>query len=150
VSSTQQAVLAIIDEGLTMKRRAKILLALAGCGLYFVIALILKYSFVPPAMPPGEALLLHHPFLRFGTFGSAVTLPELLAFADTPSNLARSPAVVYENDRPLGPGHTPHGEIAELGHGRFSHLENMIAFSTSDGTPANTNGRRYWVAIPRN
>ncbi|MCP3445669.1 hypothetical protein [Bradyrhizobium sp. CCGUVB14] len=132
-----------------MERRTKPLLPLTGCGLYFAIALILKYSFVPPAAPPGQALLLHHPFSRIGTFGAALTLPELSAVADTPSDLARSPVVVYENNLPLGPGHAPHGEIAELGQGRFSHLNDAIVFSASDGTSANSNGRKYWAVIPR-
>ena len=124
--------------------------ALAGTALYFSVALALKYSYVPPAEPAGEKILLHRPFGRFGTFGTNAHLPELTAFADRPGEDARSSVLLYEDDHPLGPPHSRHEKIAELGYGRFSHWEDLVAFSSSDGTDASTNGRRYWAVLPKN
>ncbi len=124
--------------------------ALGGAALYFGAALGLKYSYMPPAEPAGEKILLHRPFGRFGIFGSNAHLPELTAFADRPGEDARASVLLYEGDQPLGPPHSPHEKIAELGHGRFSHWEDFVAFSSSDGTDASMNGRRYWAVVPKN
>lgn len=61
----------------------------------------------------------------------------------------RSPIVLYEDDRALGPAHSIHYEIAFLGAGRYSHwkLQGMV-FSSSDNSNPNTNGRRYWAVLP--
>jgi len=128
----------------------KLACALGATALYFSAALGLKYSYAPPAEPPGKKILLHRPFGRFGNFGASARLPELSVFADRPGEDARSSVLLYEGDRPLGPPHTSHGEIAELGHGRFSHWEGLVAFSSGDGTDASTNGRRYWAVLPNN
>jgi hypothetical protein len=109
----------------------------------------LKYSYMPPAVPPGEKIALHRPFSRFGAFGFGARMPELSASADSDTNWFRSRYVVYENDHPLGPPHTLHTEIAALGGGRFSHREDVIAFSTSDNTDPNSNGRGYWAVLPK-
>jgi hypothetical protein len=130
--------------------RTKWACALAGTALYFSAASVLKYSYTPPAEPPGKKILLQRPFGRYGKFGAGVRLPELSAFADRFGEDSRSGLLVYENDHPLGPPHRPHGEIAELGHGRFSHREDVVAFSSSDGTDASVNGRRYWAVLPGN
>jgi hypothetical protein len=70
--------------------------------------------------------------------------------ASVPSNLlsdeeAASCLVVFEDDRRLGPGHSPHDEIRRQGKGRFSHWGAQIYFSTSDNSNPTTNGRRYHV-----
>jgi hypothetical protein len=124
--------------------------ALGGAALYFAAALGLKYSYTPPAEPSGDKIALHRPFYRFGNFGTVANLPELGALADQAGDDARSGVLLYEFDHPLGPPHRPHGEIAELGHGRFSHWNDLMVFSASDGTDANTNGRKYWAVLPRN
>lgn len=132
-------------------RRTKSACALAGTALYFSVALALKYSYVPPVVPPDEKIALRRPFGRFGTFGVSASVPELAAFADLPGDNVRSPVLLYEGDHPLGPPHiVPHDVIAELGLGRYSHFEGLIAFSASDNTNANTNGRNYWAVLPKN
>lgn len=132
-------------------KRAKWACALAGTALYFSVALGLKYSYVPPAIPPGEKVALHRPFSKIEKFGFVSDMPELSASADRLDDNARSSIVVYENDRPLGPAHTvPHSEIATMGHGRFSHWNDVIVFSASDNTDANSNGRGYWAVLSRN
>ena len=63
------------------------------------------------------------------------------------ANLARSRFTIYESDHPLGPPHSNHVDIAAVGHGRFSHWEGVIVFSSSDNTNPNSNGRTYWAVL---
>ena len=71
--------------------------------------------------------------------------------ADDPTdeNDRRSPVMIYEEGRPLGPAHSNFADISKLGHGRFAHWTDQgLIFSTSDGTDPNRNGRRYWAVVP--
>jgi hypothetical protein len=62
---------------------------------------------------------------------------------------ARSPVTIYENGRPLGPGHSNFSDIARLGGGRFAHWRGKgIVFSSSDNSDPNDNGRSYWAVLP--
>jgi len=67
--------------------------------------------------------------------------------ADDLQHTARSKLVIRENGHPLGPAHTEHDAIRQLGHGRYSHWDNGVApfilFSTSDNSDPVTNGRHY-------
>lgn len=72
--------------------------------------------------------------------------------ANTPDAPERSTLQLYEDDTPLGPAQSPLYEIAVLGHGRYMHWKHnysAFAFSSSDGTDPNTNGRTYWVERPK-
>ena len=131
-------------------KRTKWACALAGIALYFSVALALKYSYVPPAAPQGEKIALRRPFSKFGNAGFTSNVPELGASSNSVDHLTKSRVIVYENDRPLGPPHSMHGDIAALGLGRFSHWGDVIAFSTSDNTDPNSNGRKYWAVDARN
>jgi hypothetical protein len=70
--------------------------------------------------------------------------------ADDPAvNNARSPVLIYEEGRQLGPAHSNFADISKLGHGRFSYWTDQgFLFSTSDGSDPNRNGRRYWAVAP--
>lgn len=59
----------------------------------------------------------------------------------------RSPIVVVEDGRRLGPPHSVHGDIRAKGEGRFSHWNEDLYFSASDGSDPNTNGRVYEIEI---
>ena len=59
---------------------------------------------------------------------------------------ATSHLQLYEEDRPLGPAHTLHADIRELGGGAFSHWDGRLLFSSGDGSDPNANGRRYEIA----
>ena len=132
-------------------KRTKWAYALTGTALYFFAALGLKYSYVPPGIPPGEKVALHRPFFKVEKYAFVATTPELSASADSVNDNTRSQLLLYEDDRLLGPAHTiPHAEIAKMGLGRYSHWDNMIVFSTSDKTDANGNGRTYWAVLPKN
>ena len=130
-------------------RRTKSACALVGTALYFSVALALKYSYVPPAVPPGKKTALARPFFKLEKFAFVAAMPGLSDSADSLNDNGRSRVLLYEDDHRLGPAHTtPHAEIAELGRGRFSHWDEIIVFSASDGTDANINGRKYWALLP--
>jgi hypothetical protein len=56
---------------------------------------------------------------------------------------ASSNLELRENGLLLGPAHSIHADIRSQGHGRFSHWDNALYFSTSDGTDPRVNGRAY-------
>jgi hypothetical protein len=65
-------------------------------------------------------------------------------FEDADEDDQKSPVVLYEDDKPLGPAHSHHHEIEQLGQGRYAHLKGQgILMSTSDNSDPRTNGRRY-------
>ncbi|MAE71148.1 MAG: hypothetical protein CME06_11865 [Gemmatimonadetes bacterium] len=69
-------------------------------------------------------------------------MPVRLA-CDDDEDRERSRVVLYEDDRPLGPPHAMHKDVMRIGGGRFSHWDDRLFFSTSDGSDPNTNGRTY-------
>ena len=75
----------------------------------------------------------------------------LITEADSEACLSRSYLVLLENMQPLGPAHSKHSDVENLGGGRFSHWDDgrrrYLLFSTSDNSDPRTNGRRYMVAI---
>lgn len=74
----------------------------------------------------------------------------LLPYADDPTvERGRSPVIVYEDGRPLGPAHSNFADISKLGQGRFAYwVGHGLIFSTSDGSDPNDNGRRYFAVVP--
>jgi glycosyltransferase involved in cell wall biosynthesis len=75
--------------------------------------------------------------------------PALGFCCDTASEPSRSPVVVLEDGKPLGPAHAVHEDIRKAGGGAFSHWGEYIFFSSSDGTDPRVNGRSYLAVIPR-
>ena len=55
--------------------------------------------------------------------------------------------MLTEDGRPLGPRHAAHHAIRLEGRGRYSHWEQTLYFSTSDGSDPRTNGRLYAVSV---
>lgn len=66
---------------------------------------------------------------------------------DDVSDPCRSQMVLLEDGVCLGPAHCPHGDIRQLGNGRYSHWSGAIYFSSSDNSNPNTNGRRYTAKL---
>ncbi len=64
--------------------------------------------------------------------------------ADAPT---ASRLVLYEDDRELGPAHTQHETIRQIGHGAFSHWGDNLYFSTSDRSDPRENLRKYRLAL---
>jgi hypothetical protein len=121
-------------------------------ALYFAAGLWLKHSYVEPPMPTGVRVIrLERPFYQLlgSKLAFSVKVPALEDLSDTMEFRDRSPFVLYEDMRRLGPPHTEHAEILKYGSGRFSHwnLSGFI-FSSSDGTNPQYNGRAYWAVIP--
>lgn len=81
--------------------------------------------------------------------GCSWELRTSLGGADNMTDPACSMVQLFENDQELGPPHSLHSDIRELGGGRFSHWHNgnreVFLFSTSDGSDPNSNGRVYTV-----
>jgi hypothetical protein len=70
---------------------------------------------------------------------------------DTGPHPHQSELLLYEDGIPLGPAHSPHGEIRSLGNGRYSHWftgRMIIMFSASDNSDPRTNGRVYRITDP--
>jgi hypothetical protein len=127
--------------------RIWLLATLALFAVYFPIATWLKASYVDPTPKGRVVVMLPRPFERFGAAGaiSRVTLDG----EDTNEVSRQSQVLLYEDGKLLGPAHNVHSEIAELGHGRYSHWEGVgIIFSASDNSDPNTNSRYYWAVIP--
>jgi hypothetical protein len=59
----------------------------------------------------------------------------------------RSPLLLLEDGRILGPAHTLHADIREFGGGRYSHWDGKLWFSSSDGRDPRFNGRRYSISV---
>ena len=55
----------------------------------------------------------------------------------------RSKLNIYENRELLGPAHSVHKDIRELGKGRYSHWAGYVLFSSSDNSDPGNNGRKY-------
>ena len=79
--------------------------------------------------------------------GLAWTIPISagIGSGDKMENSTSSTLVLFEDDQPLGPPHAGHETIRQVGRGNYSHWENGLYFSTSDGSDPRTNGRRYRV-----
>jgi hypothetical protein len=81
-------------------------------------------------------------------FSWVARVPGLKAYADGPDAPVRSPLVVLEDDRALGPAHTSHAAIRVHGGGSYSHWHERVFLSASDNSNPNSNGRRYLAIMP--
>ena len=118
-------------------------------AFYFPLALWVKVSW-PGPVDVAAKIRLHGPFARFNLSGFAYVarVYQLNQLGDTPVLPDHSPVMLYEDNRVLGPAHSPHDDVANLGGGRFSHWKDFgIVFSTSDNTDPNSNGRTYWAVV---
>jgi hypothetical protein len=126
---------------------------------YLPVALWLGYAYVPIEMPQGETVQQIDNIKHIEGFAYQAATPFLIKYADNDPGDQRSPIVLHENLTPLGPPHSVHPDIQEIGHGRYSHWNDNresgwrsirgVLFSASDNTDPRTNGRRYWAVLPR-
>ena len=70
------------------------------------------------------------------------------ALADDSGSQNGSRLVVLENGAPLSVPHAPHSDIRKQGHGRYSHWNGEVYFSSSDGSDPRSNGARYALIAP--
>jgi hypothetical protein len=128
--------------------------ALVAIATYFALAAWSKASFVDHT-PTGKTVVrIFRPFEKIGPSSYAVVAHEwttrsLEDIADSADDDQRSPVLIYENRRQLGPAHSKHADIAKLGMGRYSHWRGQgYVISSSDNSDPNTNGRFYWAVVP--
>jgi hypothetical protein len=140
-------------------KRTKLASAVVATIAYFLVARWLQLDYVAPSVShagpnvAGEKVLLSRPFVRLGTseFGVIVRDGKFGTIADSADNNQRSPIEIYENERRVGPPHSDHADIAEIGLGRYSHWRSHEAnflFSSSDNSDPQINGRAYWAVKP--
>ena len=140
---------------LQWNRTTKSICALAGIATYVALAEWSKASFVDYT-PTGKTVVrIFRPFEKFGASSYAVIAHEwttqgsLEDIADSADDNQRSPVLIYENGRQLGPAHSKHADIASLGMGRYSHWRGLsYVISATDNSDPNTNGRFYWAVVP--
>ncbi len=140
---------------LQWNRATKTVLALVAIAAYFGLAAWSTASF-DDFTPKGKVVVrLYRPYEKFGNGTHAVISHEwtergsLADLADSVDNNERSPVVIYEDGRALGPAHCAHEDIAQLGEGRYSHWRGQgYVFSASDNSDPNSNGRHYWAVVP--
>jgi 2-polyprenyl-3-methyl-5-hydroxy-6-metoxy-1,4-benzoquinol methylase len=82
--------------------------------------------------------------------GHCWTVPLISGFTlpDVMEDDRRSRLELYENHLPLGPGHSAHDQIRQVGRGAYSHWSDTLYFSSSDNLPPNMNGRKYVIRFP--
>lgn len=80
-------------------------------------------------------------------FRQVVELPDGVPAGDSVMTPNVSTARLFEDGLELGPAHALHSEIETLGGGRFSHWGRQLYLSSSDGTSASENGRRYELLV---
>lgn len=73
-------------------------------------------------------------------------LPEMSGESDTSDTPGRSILLLLENGKPLPLPHSMHDDIRKKGNGRYSHWQQGILFSSSDGSDPRTNGRHYTLS----
>jgi hypothetical protein len=117
---------------------------------FFISLAFLDYfemPHVPLACPVGKKIARDKPYALLDGYAYKVSVPSLAEIGDTDTEMSRSPAVVCEDGRLMGPAHTPHAEVVKLGLGRFSNYRGEVVFSSSDNTDPNMNARQYVVVV---
>ncbi len=71
----------------------------------------------------------------------------VLPYGDDVTTGDVSRLTLFEDGNPLTPSHTSHNEIVINGKGSYSHWQNHLFFSTSEGSDPNTNSRLYTYKI---
>ncbi len=101
-----------------------------------------------PASPLLECRLDPKAVVEHGGYCWAVQTSDLFDDGDTGERTHRSSLHVFENGVPLGPAHSDHASIRELGGGRFSHWGEWLYFSSSENLPPNRNACSYTLRGP--
>jgi hypothetical protein len=116
-------------------------------AVYFPIAWWLKTSYEPT----DRIIELRRPYSKMDVDGFAfeITTKWSMYLADEPFAPQRSPMVLYEDGKRLGPPHSANKDISKMGLGRFSHWREGFIFSSSDNSDPNSNGRKYWAVRPK-
>jgi hypothetical protein len=126
--------------------------SLVQAVLPFVAAALSLALFLSPLLVPRLELKLA-PGAISSELGFAYIAPLrikdsfLLHFPGDELGSAASELELREDGGLLGPAHSLHVEIRSKGGGRFSHWNDWLYFSTSDGSDPRTNGRSYTATV---
>ena len=121
-------------------------------ALGFPLVVALAWTDPPSSRPVYDPsrIWLAGPFQKASVEGNAfiAIVPQFDSLADAENHPSRSPLVLYENEKPMGPAHSVHSAIALKGAGRYSHWQGVgVIFSASDNTDPNWNWKRYSLRI---
>jgi pectate lyase len=75
------------------------------------------------------------------------TIYPLSQSGDSNTDPKASTLRLFENGKEIGPAHSIHQDIRDLGKGRFSLWDKDLFFSASDNTNPATNGRKYTYTL---
>lgn len=120
-------------------------------AVYFPLALWSKAAWVDPSPKGTIVVQLYGPFEMVGHVAiNRWQIAKLGGFGDddTIESDNRSPVVIYENSKPLGPAHSTFAEMRDTGKGRFYFSRTGFLFTATDNSDPNSNGRRYWAVKP--
>jgi hypothetical protein len=134
-----------------MTRRTLCTVFLIATAGYFATALYLTSSFVDPRPAGRTVIQLMGPYEKFGHANISRGLAALDGVADDPTMPyeERSPLLIYEDGKLLGPAHSRFEYVRDQGAGRFGHWSKYgLIFSSSDNSDPHTNGNRYWAVLP--
>jgi hypothetical protein len=126
--------------------------AVAAFALYFALATWSKLTWVDP-VPKGRVVVrIERPLELHGKFAVASyqfrSQEPFESTADSNDNRTRSPLLLYEGTKLLGPAHSSSEDVGNIGQGRYLHWRNVLMFSASDNSDINTNKRIYWAVLP--
>jgi hypothetical protein len=97
---------------------------------------------------PNRQIVPLNDFSQDQGFSWIAQASDLKAHADGPGFPVRSPLVVLEDDRAIGPAHASHAAIRTIGGGSYSHWQERVFMSATDNSNPNSNGRRYVAIVP--
>ncbi|NOJ39690.1 hypothetical protein [Bradyrhizobium australiense] len=122
----------------------------AAAAVYAIYVPVALWIDARPAAAPGSIVVRLGKFDHIEGFAFATQMPALSAFEDDQATAQRSPVILYEDKKPLGPGRSIHYDVEYVGGGRYSHWKDLgILFSTSDNSNPNRNKREYWAVLPK-
>jgi hypothetical protein len=127
-------------------------MVLSGAAAMFAVYVPIFWWLKTSYEPTDRVISLLRPYSKttIGGFSFASTTLSYRGMADEPAAPQRSPMILYEDGKPLGPPHSTHADISKLGLGRFSHwYDDGYIFSSSDNSDPNSNGRKYWAVLPK-
>src|SRR5262249_46924886 len=101
------------------------------------------WSFAHPGHLVSHEVRLSGPYSH--EQGNAFVVDSPVELPSDETDFQRSRVELYEAGTRLGPPHSAHAVIRDLGSGAFSHWRGQLYFSTSDNSDPNRNERTYFL-----
>lgn len=142
----------IVDRFAVLHARFRPLRPRAVARFAFVVAAIMLSAFaLLDHFVPTASTTLPPPYRPSMKYGFVAAMPSFSRFSllhlpsDSTADNYRSTVVLFENDKPVGPAHSFHSTVHEVGGGRYSHWGDQLQFSTTDNGDPNSNGNVYSI-----